>query len=95
MTVTSLIGRDDALGPIQVFLAAVERGPAALVLSGEPGIDKTVLGEESLAMANLRFVPFAPQTTSGSSRPRRCPSRILDRAGDGPGRLSGAGWGEQ
>jgi predicted ATPase len=53
MTVTSLIGRDDALGAIRAFLAAVERGPAALVLSGEPGIGKTVLWEEGLAMANV------------------------------------------
>jgi DNA-binding CsgD family transcriptional regulator len=51
MTETSLIGRDGALGAIRAFLGAVERGPAALVLSGEAGIGKTVLWEEGLAMA--------------------------------------------
>ena len=50
---TSLIGRDDGLGAIRAFLGAVERGPAALVLSGEPGIGKTVLWEEGLAIANV------------------------------------------
>src|ERR1700733_12785477 len=53
MTVASLIGRDDAVGAIRAFLGAVERGPAALVLSGEAGIGKTVLWEEGLAMADV------------------------------------------
>src|SRR5580700_10101793 len=53
MTVTSLIGRDDALGAVRGFLGAVEHGPAALVLSGEAGIGKTVVWEEGLAMADV------------------------------------------
>lgn len=53
MTVSSVIGRDDALGAIREFLGAVECGPAALVLSGEAGIGKTVLWEEGLAMADV------------------------------------------
>src|SRR6516162_10962596 len=51
MGVTALIGRDEALGAIRGFLEAVDRGPAALVLSGEAGIGKTVLWEEGLALA--------------------------------------------
>jgi DNA-binding CsgD family transcriptional regulator len=53
MAVTNLIGRDDALGAMRAFLGAVERGPAALVLSGEAGIGKTVLWEAGLAMAGV------------------------------------------
>ena len=43
MAVTAVIGRDEALGSIRAFFAAVERGPMALVLSGEAGIGKTIL----------------------------------------------------
>lgn len=46
-----MIGRDEALGAIRGFLEAVDRGPAALVVSGEAGIGKTVLWEEGLAVA--------------------------------------------
>ena len=53
MTETSLIGRDGTLDAIRGFLGAVECGPAALVLSGEAGIGKTVLWEEGLAMAEV------------------------------------------
>ncbi len=43
---TSVIGREDELSAIGAFITAVEeRGPAALVLSGEAGIGKTVLWE--------------------------------------------------
>ena len=55
MAVTAVIGRDEALGSIRAFLAAVERGPTALVLSGEAGIGKTILWEEGVAEAEQRF----------------------------------------
>ena len=55
MAVTAVIGRDEALGSIRAFLAAVERGPMALVLSGEAGIGKTILWEEGVAEAERRF----------------------------------------
>ena len=55
MTVTAVIGRDEELGLIQAFLAAVEQGPAALVLAGEPGIGKTLLWETGVAEAGRRF----------------------------------------
>jgi DNA-binding CsgD family transcriptional regulator len=55
MTVTAVIGRDEELGLIQAFLAAVEQGPAALVLAGEPGIGKTLLWETGVAEAGQRF----------------------------------------
>ena len=45
MSATRLIGRDEELGAVEAFLAGVERGPTALVLSGEAGIGKTILWE--------------------------------------------------
>jgi DNA-binding CsgD family transcriptional regulator len=38
-----VIGREEELGSVRAFLEQVRAGPAALVLSGEPGIGKTVL----------------------------------------------------
>jgi predicted ATPase len=55
MGVTAVIGRDEALGSIRAVLAAVERGPMALVLSGVAGIGKTILWEEGVADAEQRF----------------------------------------
>jgi hypothetical protein len=55
MTVMTLVGRDGALGAIRAFFDAVDRGAVALVLSGEPGIGKTVLWEEGLAMADQGY----------------------------------------
>jgi ATP/maltotriose-dependent transcriptional regulator MalT len=52
---TEVIGRDEELGAIESFLADVERGPAALVLSGEPGIGKTILWEAGVQQATERF----------------------------------------
>jgi hypothetical protein len=37
---TPVIGRDDELDALRAFLDAVEQGPTALLLSGEPGIDR-------------------------------------------------------
>ena len=50
-----LIGRDEELVSIAGFLDSVEAGPAALVLSGEPGIGKTVLWELGVEEARVRF----------------------------------------
>jgi predicted ATPase len=50
-----IVGREDELGMIEVFLADVERGPAALVLSGEPGIGKTILWDAGVEEAKRRF----------------------------------------
>ena len=55
MVVTAVIGRDEALGSIRAFIAAVERGPMALVLSGVAGIGKTILWEEGVAEAEHGF----------------------------------------
>jgi hypothetical protein len=54
MAAAAVIGRDETLGSIRAFLAAVERGPTALVLSGEAGIGKTILWEEGVAEAERR-----------------------------------------
>jgi len=50
-----VIGRDEELGLIQAFLADVEQGPSALVLSGEPGIGKTILWAKGVEEAEQRF----------------------------------------
>jgi DNA-binding CsgD family transcriptional regulator len=41
----AVVGRDEELAEIRAFLARIEGGPSALVLSGEPGIGKTILWE--------------------------------------------------
>ena len=50
-----VIGRDEELATIQAFLADVEQGPAALVLSGEPGIGKTILLDVGVEETLQRF----------------------------------------
>jgi DNA-binding CsgD family transcriptional regulator len=50
----TVIGREDELRAIQVFLEEAAQGPRALVLSGEPGIGKTVLWEEGVEDAKQR-----------------------------------------
>jgi hypothetical protein len=45
MPARAVIGRDEELTAIEAFLVDVEQGPTALVLSGEPGIGKTILWE--------------------------------------------------
>jgi hypothetical protein len=50
-----LIGREEELGSLEVFLAEALAGPAALVVSGEPGIGKTALLGAALAEARTRF----------------------------------------
>jgi DNA-binding CsgD family transcriptional regulator len=51
---TPVIGRDDELDALRAFLDAVEQGPTALLLSGEPGIGKTILWETGLAEARRK-----------------------------------------
>jgi DNA-binding CsgD family transcriptional regulator len=46
-----VIGREEELGSIEAFLARIRGGPGALVLSGEPGIGKTVLWEAGVEEA--------------------------------------------
>ena len=55
MSSRPIVGRDEQLGSIQAFLAEVEQGPAALVLSGEAGIGKTILWETGVEEARERF----------------------------------------
>lgn len=50
-----LIGREAELVSIAGFLDSVGAGPAALVLSGDPGIGKTILWELGVAEARVRF----------------------------------------
>jgi DNA-binding CsgD family transcriptional regulator len=52
---TEAIGREHELVVVQSFLTAAEQGPTALVLSGEPGIGKTILWEAAIERARERF----------------------------------------
>ena len=52
---TEVIGRDEEVGSIETFLARIEDGPTALVLSGEAGIGKTVLWETGVEEAEERL----------------------------------------
>ena len=49
-----VVGREGELAAIGAFLDGVESGPQALVLSGEPGIGKTILWETCVAASAKR-----------------------------------------
>jgi DNA-binding CsgD family transcriptional regulator len=51
MPASEIIGRDRELDEVEAFLDAAFHGPAALVLSGEPGIGKTLLWEAGVERA--------------------------------------------
>jgi DNA-binding CsgD family transcriptional regulator len=50
-----VIGREEELASIEAFLDRLETGSGALVLSGEPGIGKTILWEAGVDEAGDRF----------------------------------------
>ena len=52
---SEIVGRAEELTLIGAFLAGVEKGPRALVLSGEAGIGKTILWETGLEEAGKDF----------------------------------------
>jgi DNA-binding CsgD family transcriptional regulator len=52
---TGIVGREEELASIEAFLARVEDGPGALVISGEAGIGKTVLWERAVEEAERRL----------------------------------------
>ena len=52
MAARAVIGRDNELAALEAFLADVEPGPTALVLSGEAGIGKTILWEVGVREAD-------------------------------------------
>lgn len=54
MQATAIVGRDEELGSVRRFLAELAAGPAALIISGEPGIGKTVLWEIACEDARRR-----------------------------------------
>ena len=54
MAATAIFGRDQELESIQQLLAGVERSPAALLLSGEAGIGKTILWETGVEESEKR-----------------------------------------
>jgi DNA-binding CsgD family transcriptional regulator len=54
VTVT-VIGRDEELDSVELFLARAQDGPAALVLSGQAGIGKTIVWEAGLDEARTSF----------------------------------------
>src|SRR5215207_5890699 len=56
MARAAVIGRDEELASIEGFLADVATGPAALVLSGDAGIGKTLLWETGVEQAEERDI---------------------------------------
>jgi DNA-binding CsgD family transcriptional regulator len=50
----AVIGREDELAAIEGFLDRSRRGPAALVIAGEPGIGKTILWQACVEQARER-----------------------------------------
>jgi predicted ATPase len=56
VTTTAVIGRDHELDAIRAFVGRIDAGPSALVLSGEPGIGKTLLWERGVDEARERSV---------------------------------------
>jgi ATP/maltotriose-dependent transcriptional regulator MalT len=50
-----VVGREEELASIEAFLGRIREGPAALVLSGEAGIGKTILWERGVEEAGRRF----------------------------------------
>jgi DNA-binding CsgD family transcriptional regulator len=55
MAAAAVIGREEELGAVRAFLERVPDHPAALVLSGEPGIGKTILWEAGVEDARVRL----------------------------------------
>jgi DNA-binding CsgD family transcriptional regulator len=55
MVVGAVIGRDTELDLVQAFLDEVAGGPSGLVLSGEPGIGKTILWQAGVEEGRRRF----------------------------------------
>src|SRR5262245_891854 len=55
MSRRAVIGRDNELATLDAFLIEVAQGPAALVVSGEAGIGKTILWEAGVEAARDRF----------------------------------------
>jgi DNA-binding CsgD family transcriptional regulator len=51
----AVIGREKELATIKAFLGDVDEGPAALVLSGEAGIGKTILWEAGVEEAGRHY----------------------------------------
>ena len=54
MQTTAIVGREEELSSIRRFLAELAAGPAAFVISGEPGIGKTLLWEIACEDARQR-----------------------------------------
>jgi ATP/maltotriose-dependent transcriptional regulator MalT len=50
-----VIGREEELDAVEALFDGVADGPSALVLSGEPGIGKTILWEAAVDVARGRF----------------------------------------
>jgi predicted ATPase len=55
MVAGAVIGRDTELDLVQAFLDEVAGGPSGLVLSGEPGIGKTILWQAGVEEGRRRF----------------------------------------
>ena len=61
-----LIGRSDEAAAIDRFMDRVPRGPAGLLVIGEPGIGKTTVLSEAVRRAHgrrYRVLPRHPEVT--------------------------------
>ena len=71
MDVVAVVGRDEELGSVRRFLSDLATGPAALVLSGEPGIGKTILWETARREATGRVLSWRGVEAEAVARLRR------------------------
>jgi hypothetical protein len=51
-----LVGREDELARVRRFIDDVAEGPRAVVVSGEPGIGKTMVSDAGLEAAGVRWI---------------------------------------
>src|SRR4051812_50111282 len=88
MPTTGLVGRDEELAAISALLA--ERRPGGLLLSGEPGIGKTVLWEAGVAEARaagwtvLQHRSAQAEAGAAAAGVSDLPGQEVDRVADAP-----------
>src|SRR5258707_8870705 len=77
-----LIGRGEELAAVEQSLAS--RGAQAVVLAGAPGVGKTRLAREVLALCQAReyVVRWAAATQAASSIPFGAVAHLMPRLGD-------------
>jgi AAA domain len=80
-------GCGDELGSIEVFLGAVDTGPAVFVVQGEPGMGKTTMWRAAVDRARgrgLRVLIAAPAVAEAHSAALEVPVPVPTTAGAQP-----------